>query len=152
MEEVTEAKKILRGTEENKEKDLDLDNTSDNTISEFDKYLSAQKINPDEIKSVKYWQTAGGDFRFSVVTKNEPLQLPDIDDVVAAFTKTLEPTLVPIIETNSNKTLVVYTSDKHIGAYVPDNAMYSNPYGKEEIMARMSSILSEIEKVVAEEE
>ena len=151
VEEVVEAKKILRNTEDNKEKELDLDNTSDNTISEFDKYLSAQKINPDEVKSVKYWQTAGGDFRFSVVTKNEPLQLPDIDDVVSAFTKSLEPILLPTTETNSNKTLVVYTSDKHIGAYVPDNAMYSNPYSKEEIMARMSSILSEIEKIVVEE-
>ena len=109
-------KNIKENTEDNKEKELDLDNTSDNTISEFDRYLSAQKINPDDVKSVKYWQTARGDFRFSVVTKNEPLQLPDIDDVISAFTKRFGPVLVPIIETNSNKTLVVYTSDKHIGS------------------------------------
>ena len=151
VEEVEDAKRLVKGKSTVKEESLEIDNTSESKITEFDNYLKAQNINPDDVKSVKYWQTAGGDFRFSVVTKSEPLQLPDLDDVIAAFTKTLEPILLPITETNSNKTLVVYTSDKHIGAYVPDNAMYANPYSRKIILARMNTILLEIKKVVGEE-
>ena len=57
--------------------DFDLDNVSENEISEFNKFLQENEIDKTDIKSVKFWQNMTGDNRFSVVVKGE-------DDFMAA--------------------------------------------------------------------
>lgn len=44
----------------------------------------------------------------------------------------------------SGEHLLVYTSDKHIGASIPDNSIYQNDYNKEEFERRMMYIASKI--------
>ena len=51
--------------------DFDLDNVSDNEISEFNQFLKDNEIDKTDIKSVKFWQNMTGDHRFSVVVKGE---------------------------------------------------------------------------------
>ena len=60
-----EARAELKGS------DFDLDNVSENEISEFNKFLKDNEIDKSDIKSVKFWQNMTGDSRFSVVVKGE---------------------------------------------------------------------------------
>ena len=60
-----EARAELKGS------DFDLDNVSENDISEFNKFLKDNEIEKSDIKSVKFWQNMTGDNRFSVVVKGE---------------------------------------------------------------------------------
>lgn len=45
---------------------------------------------------------------------------------------------------DSDKDLIVYLSDMHIGAYVSSLSIYSNPYNKEEVINRMNKVLDRI--------
>jgi hypothetical protein len=49
------------------------ENTNENStvLTEFEKFLDLSKISPDDVVSVKFWQTQSGEPRFSVVTKND---------------------------------------------------------------------------------
>ena len=69
---VETCKLALRETRaETKGNDFDIDNISQNEISEFKKFLDKNGIDEKEVKSVKYWQNMSGDYRFSVVVKGE---------------------------------------------------------------------------------
>ena len=88
---VETCKLALRETRaELKGSDFDLDNVSDNEISEFNKFLKDNEIDKSDIKSVKFWQNMTGDHRFSVVVKGE-------DD----FMKAAKQELVEMLEANS---------------------------------------------------
>lgn len=47
----------------------------------------------------------------------------------------------------NDKTLVVWTSDKHIGAHIPDDALYKKQYNKHIFHERMKKVLLEIERL-----
>ncbi len=47
------------------------ENTSENKITEFDTYLKNNRIDVNDVKSVKFWQTSKGEQRFSVVTGSD---------------------------------------------------------------------------------
>tara|TARA_R110000824_G_scaffold20796_6_gene77947 strand:- start:18463 stop:19596 length:1134 start_codon:yes stop_codon:yes gene_type:complete len=79
-----EARAELKGS------DFDLDNVSDNEISEFNKFLKENEIDKSDIKSVKFWQNMTGDHRFSVVVKGE-------DDLM----KAAKQELIELLEANS---------------------------------------------------
>ena len=70
--------------------DFDLDNVSDNEISEFNQFLKDNEIDKTDIKSVKFWQNMTGDHRFSVVVKGE-------DDLM----KAAKQELIELLEANS---------------------------------------------------
>ena len=136
-------------TKEVPTEELGNDNDTESKITEFDKYLETQGIAPDNVKSVKYWQTAGGDYRFSVVTKAEETRLPSIEDVQSLL-KDITPFQMKELEATSDTTLVVYLSDKHIGADVPSTALYENPYTEEELLERLRKVFEEITKTYLE--
>jgi hypothetical protein len=74
----------------------ELKNQNINQISEFDKHLEDNNIHPDDVISVKYWQTASGKQRFSIVTKNEQNSIQDIKEEIQNFAE-LHSTNVPTV-------------------------------------------------------
>ena len=46
-------------------------NENESVITEFQTFLDKNEIAPEDVKSVKFWQTMSGDQRFSVVTKGD---------------------------------------------------------------------------------
>lgn len=72
-------------------KELNTQNTNANVISEFDRHLKQNNINPDEVVSVKFWQTASGKQRFSVVTKNEGNSIDEIKQEIQEFAESYSP-------------------------------------------------------------
>jgi hypothetical protein len=123
-----------------------VDNTieSTNSIKEFDEYLSKLGIIPEDVKSVKYWQTQGGETRYSVVTKNDGLELPTLEDITKELVTNVLPLQLPVIPVNANDTLVVFLSDKHIGALTKPEAMYDNEYNEKVLVERLIKVVSEI--------
>lgn len=79
-----EARAELKGS------DFDLDNVSDNEITEFNQFLKDNEIDKSDIKSVKFWQNMTGEHRFSVVVKGE-------DDLM----KAAKQELIELLEANS---------------------------------------------------
>ena len=66
-----------------------------------------------------------------------------IEKLADILRQSIEP--VQIIDTGQGKkVLCVYTSDKHIGAHVPEDAMYPNNYSKEEYKRRMQTVLQQV--------
>ena len=130
------------------EEEAEVDNTNTSSITEFDEHLKTLGITHEDVKSVKYWQTMSGDTRFSVVTENDGNELPDLDDVLKAIQKNVEPLPVKkIVYERSDITLVVYMSDKHIGAAIGENAPYETIYNKEVLEERFARVLDEIREV-----
>jgi hypothetical protein len=74
----------------------ELKNQNINQISEFEKHLEDNNIHPDDVISVKYWQTASGKQRFSIVTKNEQNSVQDIKEEIQNFAE-LHSTNVPTV-------------------------------------------------------
>ena len=62
---------LREAREEAKLSGFDLENVSENEISEFNTFLKRNEIDKADIKSVKFWQNMTGDHRFSVVVKGE---------------------------------------------------------------------------------
>ena len=125
------------------------DNTS--TIKEFDSFLKSNGIKEEDVKSVKFWQTHSGDNRYSVVTKNDSNTLPTIEEVISILTNTQESFVIPKVEAVSENILVVFVSDKHIGALTKKDAIYDNAYDATEFNWRLQGVLKEIGEVYSEE-
>jgi hypothetical protein len=49
--------------------------------------------------------------------------------------------------TYNKKTLVIWTSDKHIGAHIPDDALYKKKYNEHIFHQRMVKVVDEVEKL-----
>lgn len=95
-------------------------------------------------KGVDYWVIS------AMITKKQENEL-SVEDIDALLTKVFNKVkYVPIKTTPSNKltnnkALFIYTSDKHIAAYVNDKeAIYKNDYGKMSFQARMLNVLYEV--------
>tara|TARA_R110002096_G_scaffold2044_4_gene10638 strand:+ start:420 stop:1562 length:1143 start_codon:yes stop_codon:yes gene_type:complete len=65
-----------------KEKPDDNANNNESVISEFQVFLDKNGITPEDVSSVKFWQTMSGQQRFSVVTKNESTSIEDIKEEI----------------------------------------------------------------------
>jgi len=95
-----------------------IDNINDN--SALSTHLNERGINQDDVISVKHWQSAGGDYRFSIVTKeNVGIKEKDIFDKVNTFVNEYAPayhTIERIPQTDPHL-LVVNPADIHIGKY-----------------------------------
>lgn len=75
----------------NEIKTTENDNSNDSIITEFDKFLKENSITPDEVTSVKFWQTQSGSPRFSVVTKNDRLSYSEIKREIEEFAQSYSP-------------------------------------------------------------
>lgn len=138
-QEVTEAFKYIKNS-----------NTNNNT-TDYEEFLENAGIPKDKVKSTKYWQTQQGDVRYSVVTKEENLELPSLEEVKQILLSTVRPIPYKTNYEESEKCLVSYTTDKHVGAKTEDNALYENSYNEKVLNDRMSLVLSDIYRVYKKE-
>ena len=73
---------------EAKGSDFDIDNVSKSEITEFKKFLDSNGIAEEDVKSVKYWQSMGGESRFSVVTKGEDNIMKEVkEEIISSLEK-----------------------------------------------------------------
>jgi hypothetical protein len=115
------------------------------------------KIDKDKWKLSTYWNKQHKDSKgvdywviSAMITKKQESEL-SVEDIDALLTKVFNKVKnVPIKTTPStkltnNKALFIYTSDKHIAAYVNDKeAIYKNDYGKMSFQVRMLNVLYEV--------
>ena len=94
-----------------------LDNINDNTA--LDLHLKERGIEKKDVVSVKHWQSANGDYRFSVVTKeNLGVNETTIIKNVSKFIQEYSPEYPKIArKREGSHLLVVNPADIHIGKY-----------------------------------
>jgi hypothetical protein len=98
-----------------------IDNINDN--SALSTHLDERGIDQDDVISVKHWQSASGDYRFSIVTKeNLDLKEKDIFDKVNQFVSQYAPAYhkIPRSKKKSPHLLVINPADIHIGKYASE--------------------------------
>ena len=96
------------------------DNTNLNGNTALDIHLAERGINKKDVVSVKHWQSASGEWRFSVVTKEDlNLNQDDILDKISDFIDNHSPHYPPAQKrkTHANNLLVINPADIHIGKY-----------------------------------
>ena len=93
-----------------------VDNINNNTA--LDTHLKERGIKKNDVVSVKHWQSGSGEYRFSVVTKeNVGLEENQIWDKINSFVETYSPSY-PAVETPAgDHLLIVNPADIHIGKY-----------------------------------
>jgi hypothetical protein len=94
-----------------------LDNINGNTA--LDLHITERGIKKDDIVSVKHWQSANGDYRFSIVTKEDVgVDEKKIIERVSEFVGRYSPEY-PITRRKKlgNHLLVINPADIHIGKY-----------------------------------
>lgn len=148
-EEVREVKYIIShlGLVEAKSNYNSLINNVENTNesnSDYNEFLDEAGIDKDKVKSTKYWQTQKGEVRYSVVTKEDKEVLPSLEEVKQALGAVVSPINYKSSYIVSNKVLVVYTTDKHVGAKTEVDSLYENNYNEKVFADRMSKVVAEI--------
>ena len=93
-----------------------VDNINDN--SALNQHLSDRGIDQKDVVSVKHWQSASGDYRFSIVTKEDyGLDEKELFDNVNKFIEGYSPDYKKIKREKGNHLLVINPADIHIGKY-----------------------------------
>ena len=93
-------------------------NVNNNTV--LDMHLDERGIDKKDVVSVKHWQSASGEFRFSVVTKEDvSITTNDILDKISEFIENYSPHYPSVKRKNKNANhlLVINPADIHIGKY-----------------------------------
>ena len=75
----------LENSSDNITKEFKSNKVSKEIEPEFETYLENNGIKKEDVKSVKYWQTASGEQRFSVVTKQNPTDVQKIKKEIEDF-------------------------------------------------------------------
>ena len=85
----------------------------------LDLHLKERGIDKKDVVSVKHWQSASGDYRFSIVTKeDDKIIKKDILEGVSDFIEKHSPYYPKIRrDKNANHLLVINPADIHIGKY-----------------------------------
>ena len=93
-----------------------IENFNDNTA--LDMHLAERGINKKDVVSVKHWQSASGELRFSIVTKEDcGLDENQIFDNVNKFIEGYSPDYKKIKREKGTHLLVINPADIHIGKY-----------------------------------
>ena len=93
-----------------------LDNINDN--SALDQHLIKRGIEKKDVVSVKHWQSANGEYRFSIVTKEDyGLDTQQIFNSVNKFIEGYSPEYQTITRKKGTHLLVINPADIHIGKY-----------------------------------
>jgi hypothetical protein len=87
---------LYEARREAKEAKDDNANNNESVISEFQEFLDKNEIKPEDVASVKFWQTMSGKQRFSVVTKGESKSIRDIKKEIEDFVSTYSSKPTPI--------------------------------------------------------
>lgn len=94
--------------------------TNLNGNTALDIHLSERGIDKKDVMSVKHWQSAGGQYRFSIVTKEDlSISENDILEKISSFIEKHSPYYPSVKRQNKNKNhlFVVNPADIHIGKY-----------------------------------
>ena len=78
----------------------ELNNSSENVISEFQTFLDNNSIKSEDVASVKFWQTMSGKQRFSVVTKKNDTNIYDVKEEIEKFASTYSPRVPSVVRAN----------------------------------------------------
>ena len=95
-----------------------VENINNNSV--LDGHLKDRGIDKKDVVSVKHWQSAGGEYRFSIVTKEDyGLDKQQIFESIDKFIKGYSPIYQPIEreEKERKHLLVINPADIHIGKY-----------------------------------
>lgn len=93
-----------------------VDNISTNSL--LDEYLHERGIDQKDVVSVKHWQAANGEPRFSIVTReNHELQANDIIQSIKEFIHDKAPSYPKYTYVEGDHLLVINPADIHIGKY-----------------------------------
>ena len=108
---------LYESRREAKEVKDDNANSNESVISEFQEFLDKNEIKPEDVASVKFWQTMSGKQRFSVVTKNETKSLESIKKEIEEFAAIYSPKPSPIHYVDSEDPIAYEISlpDIHYG-------------------------------------
>ena len=116
-----------------------------------DEIIHKFKIDTTKWKLSQYWnkEKPGGGYFVSaniLQKKDNEFAIDDAIDIVKQFVLSQDNPfyLLPDIRETNNKALFVYTSDKHIGAFVPKEAIYENDYNALTFEKRMHDLVLEI--------
>ncbi len=94
----------------------EIDNINDN--SALDEHLKFRGIKKKDVVSVKHWQSASGELRFSIVTKEDyGLDETQIFAKINDFINTHSPEYPKIKREKGSHLLVINPADIHIGKY-----------------------------------
>ena len=98
---------------------LSVENVNENSALTL--HLKDRGISKKDIVSVKHWQSASGEYRFSIVTKEDlGMQEKDIFDKVKSFITKYSPAYPSIRHENKKQSphlLIINPADIHIGKY-----------------------------------
>jgi len=93
-----------------------VENINDN--SALEDHLKFRGIRKKDVVSVKHWQSASGELRFSIVTKEDyGLNESEIFDKINNFISTHSPKYPKIKRSKGSHLLVINPADIHIGKY-----------------------------------
>ena len=73
-----------------------VDNENESVITEFQTFLDKNEIAPDDVTSVKFWQTMSGQQRFSVVTKGDEKSKHELKKEIEDFAAQYSPKVTKI--------------------------------------------------------
>lgn len=113
--------------------------------NQLDSRIEELGYSKSDVQSVKTWQTQSGETRFSIVTKPDQVNSEEfLDNLKNKLSESIKPFEIKLKPARvSGIDLIVYTSDKHVGACSKDS-QYDNTYNELEFMARMNKIYQEI--------
>lgn len=107
----------------NEHRGKDVTNINGNTA--LDIHLAERGIDPEDVVSVKHWQSASGEFRFSVVTKEDGLKSSVLEETFDEILKDMRD-YAPVIKPIKREPiadphcLVMDPADIHVGKYASE--------------------------------
>ena len=118
-----------------------LENINGNTA--LDLHIKERGISKDDIVSVKHWQSASGEYRFSIVTKDN-IDRKKIFDGVQNLIKDYSPKYPKIVHKRGECLLVINPADIHIGKYAAEKETgdaYDNKIAVKRVLEGVSGLI-----------
>ena len=125
-------------------------------IKGVDELISELQIDTDKYDVVKWkcstWQMPKKDSEsptqlYAVNCELKPKRLDSEIDILESFkeivSKLKKTPYIPVID-SSDKSLFIYLSDTHVGAYVPSDSLYTNEYSATVFSKRLDKVLDTV--------
>ena len=93
---VETCRNALREARIEAKEEFNVENGNESVITEFQTFLDKNEISPDDVKSVKFWQTMSGQQRFSVVTKGDEKSKHELKKEIEDFAAQYSPKVTKI--------------------------------------------------------
>jgi hypothetical protein len=123
--------------------------SSPTEIKELHEFLQEANIDLTKWEVLKFTQSHyKGNWRFSASFKQREISSLSREEIASVIKKTLSDTLTPLTvpktQPYSEKALVIYVADEHVGAAVSTSALYRNTYNREVYRDRKMRILNTV--------